>query len=193
MDALKQVYERIGPDVTIHVLRVLQTVPITKTALSKIWEEGPSGLQIKVLLHQTCTFEATDARDKIYSLLGLAHKDDRAAFHPDCSRSVLQVYTEVAEYILQDDMNNLCFNTNSLAYKLPSWVPDWSLSKQQLRLWMPGLYNAASKSQANVKTSPGSCLLKVSGILLDEINYLTQQVALAPPNPQNLIKQKYQK
>lgn len=41
----------------------------------------------------------------------------------------LQAHIEVAKYILREDINIICFKSNSCsAYNLPDWVSAWSLS-----------------------------------------------------------------
>lgn len=73
---------------------------------------------------------ASDARDKIFAILGLFDGLDSLGFIPDYSLSMTQVYTGVAAYLLQNQRMKhiLTLNTNPRA-GLPSWVPDWRCVK----------------------------------------------------------------
>lgn len=88
-------------------------------------------------------YEATDPRDKVYSILGLARvpmttgidttaADSRtAAFPVDYTRSVSEVYQDVVKYLVNKDRNLdilsilLTHRNASSDEDLPSWVPDW--------------------------------------------------------------------
>jgi hypothetical protein len=85
------------------------------------------------LLHmdKDIILEATDPRDKIYGLLGLAVDGDELeefGVLPDYTRSCQDVYISVAAGILrQGHLSVLSLAHFSKAHSgLPSWVPDWS-------------------------------------------------------------------
>ncbi|KAL1865485.1 hypothetical protein Daus18300_007130 [Diaporthe australafricana] len=75
-------------------------------------------------------FGATDPRDKIYGLLGLAKPADVHFLAPDYSQSVADIYTRAtARFIIQyQELLWLQFDndTKDAALGLPSWVPDYS-------------------------------------------------------------------
>ena len=153
--------------------RVLQTPPHTFTILCTIRDyqkEMHPARRIGPLLQETIAFEATKPVDKVFALLGLADEDDRLAIELDYSISVQQVYTQVAKYLLRNNINTLCFNVNSHSYNLPSWVPDWSRFSQRWPLWMPMTYKASAKCHADVRYANDPCVLKVAGILVDRIS-----------------------
>ncbi|KAK5101489.1 hypothetical protein LTR70_000782 [Exophiala xenobiotica] len=80
-------------------------------------------------LEQARRTRATDARDKVYALLGLTE----LAVEPDYSCSVSTVYTRTAiEYLQQEGLSG-CFGNagNGLRNisEVPSWVPDWSFER----------------------------------------------------------------
>ncbi|KAK5130478.1 hypothetical protein LTR08_002000 [Meristemomyces frigidus] len=75
--------------------------------------------------------EASDHRDKVYALLGLASSTvSDSGFKIDYSRSVRDTYQELAIALLKtsNDIQTLCLNRNAttLSISVPSWVPDWS-------------------------------------------------------------------
>jgi hypothetical protein len=77
--------------------------------------------------------ESTDARDKIFALLGLAvdRKElEYLGLFPDYTKSCKEVYTTAMVALLQQghiSLLSFC-QTPKLQPTLPSWVPDWSRS-----------------------------------------------------------------
>ncbi|KAF2804654.1 uncharacterized protein BDZ99DRAFT_575297 [Mytilinidion resinicola] len=74
---------------------------------------------------------ATDPRDKVYAIVGLANDCENSAFlQIDYNRPVAEVYRDV---VLHDFYTNMSFGWLAFAgppessnLSLPSWVPDWS-------------------------------------------------------------------
>ena len=72
--------------------------------------------------------DATDSRDKVYSLLGIAAEGLYNELSPDYALSVEDVYTKTARTIIRSSgsLQILSFpEDNPLTVQLPSWVPDW--------------------------------------------------------------------
>jgi hypothetical protein len=103
------------------------------------YSERPEGL---VDLFEMCRhYEATDPRDKIYGLLGLAEEcliidSESCAIGPDYSRSQEEVFLQTAQELLKGPeplklLRNTERNIERSMFKnqeyLPSWAPDWSL------------------------------------------------------------------
>jgi hypothetical protein len=130
---------------------------------------------IGVLLVNTYHFEATDARDKVYSLMGLATAADELSIQPSYRMTVRQLYIVIARRILLDNdinVNILCFNINSSHHDLPSWVPDWSRSTQGRRIWAPGIgYRASTKARSKITFKIASGLLIIDGYIVDDVAY----------------------
>ena len=92
-------------------------------------------LNLEILLYMTRTFSATDPRDKIFALLGMAKEvkegQDMATFlQPDYSKSVQQVFTEVTGASLTRGDLVLLSSVERQDMRqitgLPSWVPDFT-------------------------------------------------------------------
>lgn len=80
--------------------------------------------------------EATDPRDKVYAFLGLAK--DLDTIIPDYNALPRDVYTDLVRRYVEEDGNLEIICThhrgrNSLT--LPSWVPDWSISRPGVHNW----------------------------------------------------------
>jgi hypothetical protein len=91
------------------------------------------------LVLRSCTsFDATDPRDKVYAVLGLAKDNSEDAFEADYNDANLPrfVYTKAMRYLLNHpaDPFSCIFDAGigleRLISDLPSWVPDWSHSTQ---------------------------------------------------------------
>jgi hypothetical protein len=81
-----------------------------------------------LLAFKACSGQATDPRDHVFALLGLAGDAGKLGLRPDYSLSVADCYTQVAKAFICDGCMRLlwlCEYQDSELH-LPSWVPDWS-------------------------------------------------------------------
>jgi hypothetical protein len=104
---------------------------------------GPSSFHITYAKHGFCEFSsllynskeigATDPKDKIYALLGMAEDVAREALPIKYSKTVAEIYTEAMRYLYQDS-SRFCHPLSWLTgrrlqrpvpHLLPSWVPDF--------------------------------------------------------------------
>ncbi|KAL7954960.1 heterokaryon incompatibility domain-containing protein [Trichoderma compactum] len=89
------------------------------------------GVDFLWLLRKVLPLDATDPRDKVYSILSLV-KGDRARDHgitPDYTLSVEECYKKAAMAVMSQmkNLDALVFDhATSSPLNLPSWVPDWS-------------------------------------------------------------------
>ena len=82
-----------------------------------------------VLLKLSRRSLATDLRDKVYALLGIAQECDREAIKPDYNLSTAELYHRIALYFIERDKTIDVISQagyGRLIADLPSWVPDWS-------------------------------------------------------------------
>ncbi|KAL7623165.1 hypothetical protein AAE478_006846 [Parahypoxylon ruwenzoriense] len=131
-----------------------------------------------VLLHSLIrcrTYEASKDHDKVYSLLGLQSQDYSNYLVPDYNKSVAELYTDVAKYILETSDNlHILAHAEGDRFRqvsgLPTWVPDWSV-KEDLGLRITGYkrYKAAGELPCFKKTHVGNSLI-VRGFELDTIS-----------------------
>jgi hypothetical protein len=88
-----------------------------------------------VLLSAFRWFRATDPRDKVYSLLGMAKESD---ILPDYKETVESCYKRIAHFIILHsetlDILDLVVPPSSFKrHDMPSWVPDWSYDETSIR------------------------------------------------------------
>ncbi|KAH6696422.1 heterokaryon incompatibility protein-domain-containing protein [Leptodontidium sp. MPI-SDFR-AT-0119] len=114
--------------------------------LRSIWYYHTGGML--ELLMAGRAYDATDARDKVYAILGMAEvplnprelsprlvsagddKKERPVMRVDYSASVSEVYQHTAKYLINRDENLdiLCIlptHRDGTSDDLPSWTPDW--------------------------------------------------------------------
>ena len=138
-------------------------------------------MSLEYLLKNAMTFKATDPRDQVYALLGLAQKEDQAAIQVDYSKSIKQVYIEAAQYAISSfGINMICFSTNSPRYNLPSWVSDWSWSTARWPLWTEATYNVSGVIQTSVQFSDNPAIISVSGIMIDLLTVVDSSDSIGP-------------
>jgi Heterokaryon incompatibility protein (HET) len=155
--------------------RVLQTLPQTLPLFTIFGLKRRPHQTIGGLLQGAIPFQATCPHDHIYALLGLAAETDRCIIKPDYSKSMRQLYTEVAFHNLQRDINMLCFNINSWRHQLPSWVSDWTRTSEQWPLWVESTYSAARNLPSSVEFMRDGSILKVKGLLVDTIAHFDEK------------------
>lgn len=105
--------------------------------LRKHLRSSPGGEEILDLLRLTSTANASNPRDKVYGILGLATRRDQTGIPIDYGFSVARVFAETALHIIRskasmdvlvDQWNRRCGvpYDREAAKSLPSWVPDFS-------------------------------------------------------------------
>jgi hypothetical protein len=80
------------------------------------------------LMRSLRKFGATDPRDKVFALLGIAGDADALGLRPDYRKSCEEVYTELALTFIRNgyhDPLSLSDSSRDIT-DLPSWAPDWS-------------------------------------------------------------------
>lgn len=69
--------------------------------------------------------EATDARDKVYGLLGLLHGQNRSILVPDYSLSTAETFSRCTEALIKSDNSlNALIGPRLRQFGLPTWVID---------------------------------------------------------------------
>lgn len=155
-------------------------------------EAGGNGLGLLWLLEINRSASATDPRDKVYSVLGMARNHGFRTLEtliiPDYRLDTATLYQQVSELFL-DKFQTLympahatMFPHDATGHKLdlPSWVTDWSCPLNSvpgessnldtiLEIGSPGLYNACLIDQYPKVYKVDGRVLVLSGLILDEI------------------------
>jgi Heterokaryon incompatibility protein (HET) len=76
---------------------------------------------------------ATDPRDRIFGMLGLASDTDQLGIRPDYFKSYKAVYTDAARTLLQHGHTDILLFSQfpKMLNGLPTWVPDWTTTIQE--------------------------------------------------------------
>ena len=123
--------------------------------------------------------QATDPRDKIYGLLGLAPDGPELAIKVDYGRTVDQVFTDAARALLQHDFTDVLSWCRFPKPGLPSWVPDFSAPlvdpmcsyKCRAPPWKP-LFSTSGSTKvkiSNENDTANPSALTLSGFTVDMI------------------------
>jgi len=139
--------------------------------------EKRSSLSLERLLHSTFRLKSSDARDKVFSLLSLAHPIDRLYVAPDYSLSTVEVYTLTTLYLMFSTrrLDNLSFYAPSDSDTFPSWVSDWSSLQISKIAFLYGarLYDASAGRQARIcLTAPQ--VISLQGHCVSRVVYVSE-------------------
>lgn len=133
------------------------------------------------LLWGTRNLSATDPRDKVFALLGIA--DSRGIGHltTDYSKSIKDVYASVARSIIVDCrhlhiLSCVQNHQNTLglpSLDLPSWVADWRQKWARGSLGsLPSNFRASGKNEAVMHDVGNPEILSLGGLKLDHIEHV---------------------
>lgn len=132
--------------------------------------------------------QATDPRDKVFALLGLAseHHVEIAALKPDYDLPLERLYRKVVQVHLQHH-KNLDFLGDSCCLETPSgfssWMPHWSNPSQISRVkgWevKPEIeFSASAKCEARFAFSEMESILTLEGLLIDTVRAVGEALSL---------------
>jgi hypothetical protein len=149
--------------------------------LGLIHNRIPRGLSIVELVCRARDFHASDPRDKVFGLLGLANDisldTDLRNLRPDYTRSKTEVYSGFAQDIIRktgtlDILSAVnTFTDESGPDNSISWMPDLDISIATIRgLGFPSKYNASFSTKALISTPNHPAILSLSGFILDVVS-----------------------
>lgn len=137
--------------------------------------------------------EASDPRDLVFAVLGIASDADTLDISVDYSMTKQELYLHVAVTLLSHGHLSILSSCHGSSWSdLPSWVPDWSKPREYLGLqqWTDDVsniaspisilrpqYAASSDREANIigteKTTRG--VLRLRTLILGEIEHISRQ------------------
>jgi hypothetical protein len=129
------------------------------------------------MLYRTRAHKATDPRDKIFGLLGIANEGSTGYVRADYSKSTREIYTSVTRRLLIADQHLELLGAVQFAEEranLSSWVADWSIGWVCSPLSPPNFdgsasYFAAGESRSEIENIGDPNKLCIRGILVDVI------------------------
>jgi hypothetical protein len=136
------------------------------------------GWTLDALVFSARPFLATDPKDKIYALLGLARASSGSELNfprPDYNLLTSEVYIDAMRAMLEDSRSFLLLSTvedksQRIVELLPSWVPDFSFGAgASLGMGGKHAYSAAGDLPKGLRPLGEKRLLGITGSELDEI------------------------
>lgn len=160
--------------------------------LSLMHTRMPRGLTMIELTSRAREFEATDPRDKVFSLLGLANdlgplETRPLGLVPDYTKSTTEVYANFARAIILKtgklDVLSLVntFQGQTTSQNVASWIPHLNAPVPTIRgLGFPTKYDASSSTNVRLELTGGKqervFVLTLAGYCIDRVSFLTDNV-----------------
>ncbi|KAK0738840.1 heterokaryon incompatibility protein-domain-containing protein [Schizothecium vesticola] len=137
-------------------------------------------LPLSTLIRYFRPTQASDAKDKIYALIGLSKEflqDTKIELIPDYHKSVRDVYIQTVRFLISSTQNLDCFSLKESEMRtrlatLPSWVPDFSTEQGHNPLFCAPLLHpwtaSAKLGSIRVRYLPGEAI-EVQGVRVGSI------------------------
>jgi hypothetical protein len=181
-----------------------QSVLTTMGDIRSVWYYQTGGLMDLLMVSRL--FEATDPRDKVYSVLGLAQtpidnepdgspaSNGTASMRIDYSASVSEVYQRAAKYLINRDLSLdiLCIlpdhRDGSSSADLPSWTPDWRVPTSRIPLkanfeYFTYKFGAAGFTRCSPQDPANGGKLRVRGFAVALLTQLLPLTPMSIPHP----------
>lgn len=164
---------------------MLQMVHARVTHRAATFEQKRSFLSLTALLRDMRARKATDPRDKVYGLLGIALGQSESRIRQDYTKDWPEVYTNTTNSLLAHDKNlsilKLVEVKARMETQIPSWVPDLRSYDHLNFLYQPrliirpeNLYRSAGNT-CTVSQSVGDAkLLAVRGLCIGLITSVSE-------------------
>ncbi|KAG4421912.1 hypothetical protein IFR04_005024 [Cadophora malorum] len=111
-----------APEISVNSIDTRDSIILIKSRRAA--EPSPLIYLMRSFRH----FHATDPRDKLFALLGIAKDTEALGLHPDYRKSCQEVYSDFARALIRHgylEILSLCELPKKID-GLPSWVHDWS-------------------------------------------------------------------
>ena len=142
--------------------------------------QGGPGMPLSLLLCSGRRFQATDPRDKIIALMGLANNAGPGKSNsivPDYSKPIVNLYRDITGHLITGERSLTLLSSvedvqDRQILELPSWAPDYSVWQRVSMLGLPISqlkFRAAGDTPVSTRWSEGSPILAVDGFQQDEI------------------------
>lgn len=144
-------------------------------------QASPNSLLL--MLPRFWTFSATDGRDKVFALLGLAQDAENPLIEPDYTKPVEDVFLHTAWYLYsQDDSLEAILYCAGIGWRrnlpsLPSWVPDWTEVGRSVisKFPRPGMGYRTAIGLRNRGPVIHGAVIELDVILVDTVKCMTRE------------------
>jgi hypothetical protein len=130
------IYEQEEGDAATRTYPIPPYVYSLEDLRAQRYAEGPESELLNMLM--SCRhYEATDARDKVYGVLGMVAPRGASRLLPDYNKELVDIFTDVVQYHIgtssyEDKLDFLGGDglPEGGMTGLPSWLPDWRFRHQ---------------------------------------------------------------
>ncbi|KAF9637203.1 hypothetical protein BFW01_g8099 [Lasiodiplodia theobromae] len=143
-------------------------------------KEGGKQVKLLEILRTTRPFDATDSRDKIFSLLGLnlSGLRESADFKPAYKLSLVDVSIQLFKHCVHDfqkegPLDIICENQPDNKSDFPTWLPNFAADNGMERWSCQKELRDIGRSEAEPKYSPDKRTLSVRAVRVAEIHKTT--------------------
>ncbi|KAL2070378.1 hypothetical protein VTL71DRAFT_13404 [Oculimacula yallundae] len=153
--------------------------------------QSPGTWNLAHLLVHSSFLEASDDRDRVFALLGLAYDATGPLFEPNYANTPSELFVSTAaELLRRGGSSNLILHCAGIGFDrklfdLPSWVPDWTERDGSYELGVIAflaLYHADSNT-TNTYHQQEEQILTLSGYIFDVITNLVPPRSRLEPRP----------
>lgn len=157
--------------------------------ISRIWflkQERTAGrcTKLEEVLILNCQAEATDARDKVFGLMGLAEDAGERELDPDYGLATVDVYTNSTRHLmLRDQSLELLSMAGAGSPRttpgLPSWVPDWAkIESGEVFGYVPAFWHAAGDTSVCIRPGPDKTSIEIDGCIVGRVESVCDMAPL---------------
>ncbi|KAI2602746.1 HET-domain-containing protein [Hypoxylon sp. NC1633] len=136
-------------------------------------------------VHCTQDYQATDSRDKLYALLGMASDLSADEIIPNYSKPVQEVFLGLVRFMAMKHRNLDVISSGRLSISDsigPSWMPDWRglntlrpLNSEEVG---GHFYRASGNTEAVVDMADFPSALTAEGWIVDQVNFFDDTITL---------------
>ncbi|KAI1211976.1 HET-domain-containing protein [Annulohypoxylon truncatum] len=141
-------------------------------------------------VHCTQDYQATDSRDKLYALLGMASDVTPDDIIPDYTKPVQEVFLDLVRFMVTNRYDLDIISSGRLIISnptAPSWLPDWRglntlrpLNSEEVG---GHFYRASGNTHAVVDMTEFPSSLTAEGWMVDAIDFFDDTVTLTHASP----------